>query len=249
MSGHSKWATTKHRKGAKDSARAKLFAKLIRQVEVAAREGGGDVNTNASLRTMFQKARDGSVPLDTIERAIKRGTGELEGVRYESVTYEGYASGGIAVIVETLTDNRNRTSAEIKSTFSKNGGSIAEPGAVSWQFDRKGLIEVPGSLDEDQLLEWALESGGENLSSNGENFVITTDPTELGMVRDALEELGVKVLSADLTLVPQNVIPITDEGETKKVLRLMDAIDDHDDVQNVYANFDLSDELLASYEG
>jgi YebC/PmpR family DNA-binding regulatory protein len=249
MSGHSKWATTKHRKGAKDSARAKLFAKLIRQVEVAAREGGGDVNTNASLRTMFQKARDGSVPLDTIERAIKRGTGELEGVRYESVTYEGYASGGIAVIVETLTDNRNRTSAEIKSTFSKNGGSIAEPGAVSWQFDRKGLIEVPGSLNEDQLLEWALESGGENLSSNGENFVITTDPTELGMVRDALEELGVKVLSADLTLVPQNVIPITDEGETKKVLRLMDAIDDHDDVQNVYANFDLSDELLASYEG
>ena len=226
-----------------------MFAKLIRQVEVAAREGGGDVNTNASLRTMFQKARDGSVPLDTIERAIKRGTGELEGVRYESVTYEGYASGGIAVIVETLTDNRNRTSAEIKSTFSKNGGSIAEPGAVSWQFDRKGLIEVPGSLNEDQLLEWALESGGENLSSNGENFVITTDPTELGMVRDALEELGVKVLSADLTLVPQNVIPITDEGETKKVLRLMDAIDDHDDVQNVYANFDLSDELLASYEG
>ena len=156
MSGHSKWATTKHRKGAKDSARAKLFAKLIRQVEVAAREGGGDVNTNASLRTMFQKARDGSVPLDTIERAIKRGTGELEGVRYESVTYEGYASGGIAVIVETLTDNRNRTSAEIKSTFSKNGGSIAEPGAVSWQFDRKGLIEVPGSLNEDQLLELAL---------------------------------------------------------------------------------------------
>jgi YebC/PmpR family DNA-binding regulatory protein len=249
MSGHSKWATTKHRKGAKDSARAKLFAKLIRQVEVAAREGGGDINTNASLRTMFQKARDGSVPLDTIERAIKRGTGELEGVRYESVTYEGYASGGIAVIVETLTDNRNRTSAEIKSTFSKNGGSIAEPGAVSWQFDRKGLIEVPGSLNEDQLLEWTLESGGENLSFNGENFVITTDPTELGMVRDALEVLGVKILSADLTLVPQNVIPITDEGETKKVLRLMDAIDDHDDVQNVYANFDLSDELLASYEG
>jgi YebC/PmpR family DNA-binding regulatory protein len=249
MSGHSKWATTKHRKGAKDSARAKLFAKLIRQVEVAAREGGGDVNANAALRTMFQKARDGSVPLDTIERAIKRGTGELEGVRYESVTYEGYAPGGIAVIVETLTDNRNRTSAEIKSTFSKNGGSIAEPGAVSWQFDRKGLIEVPGSLSEDQLLEWVLESGGENLSSNGDNYAITTDPTELGMVRDALEALGVKVLNAELTLVPQNVIPITDETETRKVLRLMDAIDDHDDVQNVYANFDLSDELLASYEG
>ncbi len=167
MSGHSKWATTKHRKGAKDSARAKVFAKLIRQVEVAAREGGGDPNTNASLRTMFQKAREASVPIDTIERAIKRGTGELEGVRYEAISYEGYAPGGVAIIIETLTDNRNRTSAEIKHLLSKNGGNIAEPGAVSWQFDRKGLIEVKGPLDEDQLLEWVLEAGGENFSRPG----------------------------------------------------------------------------------
>jgi len=249
MSGHSKWATTKHRKGAKDSARAKVFAKIIRQVEVAAREGGGDQTSNASLRTMFQKAREASVPIDTIERAIKRGTGELEGVRYESISYEGYAHGGVAVIVETLTDNRNRTSAEIKHIFSKNGGSIAEPGAVSWQFDRKGVLEIQGPIDEDQLLEWVMEAGGENFSANGANFTVTTEPHDVGKVRDALEAFGVKVLSADLTLVPQNLIPVEDEVEAKKILRLLDAIDDHDDVQNVYANFDISDEILASFEG
>jgi YebC/PmpR family DNA-binding regulatory protein len=249
MSGHSKWATTKHRKGAKDSARAKVFAKLIRQVEVAAREGGSDPSANAQLRTMYQKAREASVPLDTIERAIKRGTGELEGVRYEAISYEGYGPDGVAVIVETLTDNRNRTSAEIKHVFGKNGGAIAEPGAVSWQFDRKGIIDVEGPLDEDQLLEWVMEAGAENYEANGANFSITTEPHDLGLVRDALEKQGLKVTSADLTLVPQNTIPITDEHEAKKVLRLMDAIDDHDDVQNVYSNFDISDELMASYEG
>ncbi|MHB1088945.1 MAG: YebC/PmpR family DNA-binding transcriptional regulator [Acidimicrobiales bacterium] len=249
MSGHSKWATTKHRKGAKDSARAKVFAKLIRQVEVAAREGGGDPASNASLRTMFQKAREASVPIDTIERAIKRGTGELEGVRYESISYEGYAPNGVAVIVETLTDNRNRTSAEIKHVFSKNGGSIAEPGAVSWQFDRKGVLELAGPIDEDQLLEWVMEAGGENFEPQGTNFLVTTEPHDVGAVRDALEGFGVKVLSADLTLVAQNLIAVTDESDAKKILRLMEAIDDHDDVQNVYANFDIPDEILASFEG
>jgi YebC/PmpR family DNA-binding regulatory protein len=249
MSGHSKWATTKHRKGAKDSARAKVFAKLIRQVEVAAREGGGDPNANAQLRTMFQKARESSVPIDTIERAIKRGTGELEGVRYEAISYEGYGPDGVAVIVETLTDNRNRTSAEIRHVFGKNGGTIAEPGAVSWQFDRKGVLDVQGPVDEDQLLEWVMEAGAENYEANGTNYSVTTEPHDLALVRDALEKQGLKVTSADLTLVPQNTIPITDEGEVKKILRLMDAIDDHDDVQNVYANFDISDDLLASYEG
>ena len=249
MSGHSKWATTKHRKGAKDAARAKVFAKLIRQVEVAAREGGGDPEANASLRTMFQKAREASVPLDTIERAIKRGTGELEGVRYEAISYEGYAPGGIAIIIETLTDNRNRTSAEIKHLLSKNGGAIAEPGAVSWQFDRNGIVEVKGPIDEDQLLEWVLEAGGENFSAQGDNFAVITDPTEVGMVRDALEGFGLAIATADLTLVPQNLIPVEAEADVTKVLRLMDAIDDHDDVQNVYANFDISDELLANFEG
>jgi YebC/PmpR family DNA-binding regulatory protein len=249
MSGHSKWATTKHRKGAKDQARAKVFAKLIRQVEVAAREGGGDVNTNAALRTMYQKARESSVPIDTIDRAVKRGTGELEGVRYEAISYEGYGPSGVAVIVETLTDNRNRTSAEIKHVFGRQGGAVAEPGAVSWQFDRKGLLEVQGPLDEDQLLEWIMEAGAENYEANGTNYTVTTEPHDLGLVRDALEQHSLKVLSAELTLVPQNVVPVTDETEAKKVLRLMDAIDDHDDVQNVYANFDIADELLAAYEG
>ena len=248
MSGHSKWATTKHRKGAKDSARAKVFAKLIRQVEVAAREGGGDVSANASLRTMYQKAREASVPIDTIERAIKRGTGELEGARYEAVTYEGYAPGGIAVIVETLTDNRNRTSAEIKHLFSKNGGSIAEPGAVSWQFDRKGIIEVKGPVDEDQMLEWVLEAGGENFTTTSDSATVITEPHEVGKVRDALEGFGVTVVSADLTLVPQTVIEVADESEANKILRLVDAIDDHDDVQNVYANFDIPDEILATFD-
>ncbi|MGC2169541.1 MAG: YebC/PmpR family DNA-binding transcriptional regulator [Acidimicrobiales bacterium] len=249
MSGHSKWATTKHRKGAKDSARAKVFAKLIRQVEVAAREGGGDPEANAALRTMFQKARESSVPLDTIERAIKRGTGELEGVRYDPVSYEGYGPGGVAVIVETLTDNRNRTSAEIKHLFGKNGGTIAEPGAVSWQFDRKGIVEVQGPVDEDELLEWIMEAGAENYEANGKNYTVTTEPHDVGAVRNELEGHGLKVLSADLTLVPQNTIPVSDESEAKKILRLMDAIDEHDDVQNVYANFDIDDDLLVAYDG
>lgn len=249
MSGHSKWATTKHRKGAKDSARAKVFAKLIRQVEVAAREGGGDPTANASLRTMYQKAREASVPIDTIERAVKRGTGELEGARYEPVTYEGYGPSGVAVIVETLTDNRNRTSAEIKHLFTRFGGSIAEPGSVAWQFNRKGVIELKGPLDEDQLLERVLESGAENFTENGENYLVTTEPHDLAGVRASLEGSGLSVMNSELTLVPQNVIEITDDGEAKRVLRLVDAMDEHDDVQNVFANFDVSDEVLATFEG
>src|SRR6476659_5867579 len=173
MSGHSKWATIKHQKGAKDKARGKLYAKLIRQVEVAAREGGGDPNSNASLRTMFQKARDASVPLDTIERAIKRGTGELEGVIYESITYEGYGPGGVAVLVEVLTDNRNRTGADIRSLFSRNGGSIAETGAVSWQFHRKGVIILPKAVGEDDLMLVAMEAGAEDLADQGDTWQLT----------------------------------------------------------------------------
>ncbi|CAB4856626.1 unannotated protein [freshwater metagenome] len=249
MSGHSKWATTKHRKGAQDRARAKLFAKLIRQVEVAVREGGADANSNAALRTAFQKARDGSVPIDTIDRAVKRASGDVDGVRYESITYEGYGPNGIAILAESLTDNRNRTSAEVRAVFSKNGGAIAEPGAVAWQFDRKGSIEVPGSLDEDTLLETVMEVGGENLTSNGENFLITTDAAETAIVREALEAAGIKVLSSDLVMIPQNFIEINDESDAKKILRLMEAIDDLDDVQNVYANFDIPDAILATYEG
>jgi YebC/PmpR family DNA-binding regulatory protein len=249
MSGHSKWATTKHRKGAQDKARAKLFAKLIRQVEVAAREGGGDVSANANLRAMYQKARDGSVPLDTIERAIKRGTGELDGVRYEQVTYEGYGPGGVAVLVDTLTDNRNRTGAEMRSIFSRNGGSMAEPGAVAWQFERKGSIEVGRDVDEDTLMELATDAGAEDLESDPDGFSVTTAPGDLATIREALEAKGVTVKNAELTMVPTTTIEVGDESEAKRVLRLMDAIDDHDDVQNVHANFDIPEAVLAAYEG
>src|SRR5580658_2773981 len=188
MSGHSKWATTKYRKGAQDSARAKVFAKIIRQVEVAAREGGSDMTANASLRTMYTKARDASVPIDTIERAIKRGSGELEGVRYESISYEGYAPDGVAVIVECLSDNRNRTGSEIRNLFNKNGGTMAEPGAVSWQFERKGIIAVPRTFDEERVMEVAMEAGAEDLSDDGEHWTVTCAPADLVAVHKALEE-------------------------------------------------------------
>ena len=196
MSGHSKWATTKHQKGVKDKARGKLFAKLIRQVEVAAREGGGDMEANATLRTMFQKARDSSVPMDTIERAIKRGTGELEGVRYEAVSYEGYAPSGVAVIVECLTDNRNRTGAEIRAAFSHNGGSMAEPGAVSWQFERKGVVTVPRTVSEDDLMAIVLDAGAEDLRDEGEMWMLVSDPSSLQTLRSALEAASIQIDSA-----------------------------------------------------
>jgi YebC/PmpR family DNA-binding regulatory protein len=249
MSGHSKWATTKHKKGAKDAARAKSFAKLIRQVEVAAREGGGDINTNASLRTMYSKARDASVPLDTIERAIKRGTGELEGVRYESVTYEGYAPGGVAVIVETLTDNRNRTGADVRNVFAKGGGSMAEPGAVSWQFERRGIMSFPREFDEDQLLEAAMEAGADDLSDAGDHWRVTCSPSELHHVRDALEQAGIVATTAEPSLEPTQIVHLGEDLEAKKVLRLLDALDDLDDVHGVHANYDIADEVFASYEG
>jgi YebC/PmpR family DNA-binding regulatory protein len=249
MSGHSKWATIKHQKGAKDKARGKLFAKIIRQVEVAAREGGGDPDANPTLRTMFQKARDASVPLDTIERAIKRGTGELEGVTYESITYEGYAPGGIAVLVEVLTDNRNRTGAEVRAIFSKMGGSIAEPGAVAWQFERKGSVLVDRKAEEDDLMLAALDAGADDLADDGEAWRVTTPPTDLHRVRTAIEEGGMAVLSADLVLNPTNTVALDSVEAAKKVLRLIDALDEHDDVQNVWANFDIADDILTSLEG
>ncbi|HEX2382646.1 MAG TPA: YebC/PmpR family DNA-binding transcriptional regulator [Acidimicrobiales bacterium] len=245
MSGHSKWATIKHQKGAKDKARGKLFAKVLRQVEVAAREGGGDPDANPTLRTMFQKARDASIPMDTIDRAIKRGTGELEGVTYEQITYEGYAPGGVAVLVEVLTDNRNRTGADIRSLFSRNGGSIAALGAVAWQFDRKGQVLVDRSADEEELMLTALDAGADDLADDGELWRVTTGPTELHRVRSAIEEAGMVVDSADLTMLPQTTIPLTDAEGAKKVLRLIDALDEHDDVQNVHANFDIPDDILA----
>jgi YebC/PmpR family DNA-binding regulatory protein len=220
MSGHSKWATTKYRKGAQDKARAKVFAKCIRAIEVAARDGGGDLDANAGLRTAFQKARAASVPIDTIEKAIKRGTGDLEGVRYESINYEGYGPGGVAIMVETLSDNRNRTGAEMRNVFSRNGGNMAEPGAVGWQFERKGIVTVGLDNDEDKVMEVAMDDGA-----------------------------GITPESVDLSLEPTSLVPVADESEAKKVLRLLEAIDDHDDVQAVHSNADIPDAVIASFEG
>jgi YebC/PmpR family DNA-binding regulatory protein len=249
VSGHSKWATTKYRKGAQDKARAKVFAKLIRQIEVAAREGGSDLTANATLRSTYQKARDASVPLDTIERAIKRGTGELEGVRYEQVSYEGYAPSGVAVIVECLTDNRNRTGADIRSTFSKNGGSMAEPGAVSWQFERRGVILVPKeSAGEDDLMLVALEAGAEDIADAGDHWQVTTAPGDIGTVKTALDGAEISTDSAEVTLVSSTSVGLESESDAKKVLHLVDLLEDHDDVQNVYANFDIPDAILELVE-
>src|SRR5436305_11335562 len=239
MSGHSKWATIKHQKGAKDKARGKLFAKVLRQVEVAAREGGGDPEANPTLRTMFQTGRDAAVPMDTIDRAIKRGTGELEGVTYEQITYEGYAPGGIAVLVEVLTDNRNRTGADVRSIFSRNGGSIAEPGAVAWQFDRKGQVLVDRKVDEEELMLVALDAGADDIADDGELWRVMSPPTDLHKVRTAIEEAGLAVDSSDLTMIPQNTVPLSDGESARKVLRLIDALDEHDDGQNVHATLHL----------
>jgi len=248
MSGHSKWATIKHKKGAADKKRGKLFAKLIKQVEVAARQGGGDPDANPTLRTMFQKARDASVPLDTIERAVKRGTGELEGVDYESITYEGYAPHGVALYVETLTDNRNRTGSEVRSLLSKNGGSLAEPGSVAWQFERKGVVLLEGSVDEDEIMLAALDAGADDLVDEGGTWRLTCEATYLPTVRAALEDAGVPFEAADVTMLATTSVSIDSAEQAKAVLRVMDLLDDNDDVQDVYANFDIPAEVLEALD-
>lgn len=250
MSGHSKWHSIKHKKGAADAKRGKLFAVLSRQIEVAARAGGGDPASNATLRTMIQKARDASLPMDNIQRAIKRGTGEEEGVQYEEINYEGYAPAGVAVYVMCLTDNRNRTGSEVKNIFSKNGGSFAEPGAVSWQFERKGVVVVAkGAADEDDLMLLAADAGAEDVVDGGDVWEVTTPPTDLHAVRSAIEEAGITVQSSDLTMIPSTTIAIEAEAQAKQVLRLVDALEDHDDVEAVYANFDIPESILATLMG
>jgi YebC/PmpR family DNA-binding regulatory protein len=245
MSGHSKWHSIKHAKGAADAARGKQFARLARQIEVAARSGGGDADANPTLRTMVQKARDASMPKDNIERAIKRGTGELEGVTYENITYEGYATNGVAVYVETLSDNRNRTGAEIKNLFMRNGGSLAQPGAVAWQFERKGVVILEKrAATEDDLMLAVLDAGAEDIADQGDTWQVTTGPTDLHAVRTALERAGIGITSADLTMLPSQTVALSDEGSARPVLRLIDALEEHDDVQAVFANFDIPDEVL-----
>ncbi len=248
MSGHSKWATIKHKKGAADQARAKLFAKLIRQVEVAARQGGGDINTNATLRTHFTKARSSSVPIDTIERAIKRGTGELEGVNYESITYEGYAPGGAAILVDVLTDNRNRSGSDIRSIFSKTGGAMAEPGSVAWQFSRKGVVVVAGKHSEDDVMMAGLDAGLDDISRDGDSWKVVCESSSTESLREALEKAGLVVESAESTMLPSAIIELETLENAKAVLRTIDALDENDDVQEVYANFDIPEHIMKLLE-
>ena len=244
MSGHSKWATIKHKKGAADKARGKLFAKLARQIEVAAKSGG-DVDANPTLRTAVQKAKVARMTNDAIDRAIKRGTGESgDDVHYETIMYEGYAPGGVALMIDVLTDNRNRISAEVRQIFTKLGGSMAEPGAVGWQFSRKGQIVTVDGVDEDEVMLAALEAGADDIVAQGSGFRITTDPSVVYEVKSALDEAGIETISADSPLVSENLVPVTDPGDAKAVLRIMEALEDNDDVQDVFSNFDISDELM-----
>jgi YebC/PmpR family DNA-binding regulatory protein len=245
MSGHSKWSTIKHQKGAKDAKRGRLFAKLIRAIEVAARAGGANPDGNAALADAIQKARDNSVPNDTIDRAVKRGAGDLGGQQLDLVTYEGYAPGGVAVLVEALTDNRNRTAADIRHVFTRGGGSIADAGSVAYLFNRRGQLVVPADgVDEDRVMEVALEAGAEDVDPGEDGLTVTTAPGDLRAVRAAFDRAGIPYDAAQVTMVPSVSVPLEREGAVR-VLRLLDALDDLDDVQDVFANFDIPDDVMA----
>ncbi len=254
MSGHSKWATTKHKKAGIDAKRGKLFAKLIKNIEVAARTGGGDLAGNPTLFDAVQKAKKSSVPNDNIDRAVKRGSGaEAGGVDYQAITYEGYAAAGVAVLVECLTDNRNRANAEVRTAITRNGGNPADPGSVSYLFNRKGVVIVPktvasgADLTEDDVLLAVLDAGAEEINDLGDSFEVVSEPTDLVGVRTALQEAGMEYDSAESSLVPTMTVPV-DEEAARKVFKLIDVLEDCDDVQNIYANFDVSDEVLAAID-
>jgi YebC/PmpR family DNA-binding regulatory protein len=245
MAGHSKWKNIRLHKGKADVERGKLFGKLSREITIAAKMGGGNAESNPRLRLAVDKARDASMPADNIKRAVQKGTGELGGEDYEEIVYEGYGPGGVAILVEAATDNRNRTVADLRHLFSKYGGNLGESGSVAWQFARKGVLTLPAAeRDEDEVLEAALEAGAEDLASDGEYFTITTALETLGAVRDALESHGITVESAETEMVAQNTVEPSPE-QTRSLLKLLDALDDHDDVQRVASNADISDEVLA----
>jgi YebC/PmpR family DNA-binding regulatory protein len=246
MSGHSKWATTKHKKAVVDAKRGKLFAKLIKNVEVAARTGGGDPAGNPTLYDAIQKAKKSSVPNDNIDRAVRRGSGqEAGGATYENITYEGYAPGGVAVLVECLTDNRNRAASDVRVAFTRNGGALADPGSVSYLFNRKGVIIVgkTASVTEDDVLGAVLEAGAEEVNDLGDSFEVTSEATDVVAVRSALQEAGIDYESADIAFVPTMEIPV-DEDHARSVFRVIDALEDSDDVQDVYANYSVSDDIM-----
>jgi len=252
VAGHSKWANIKHRKAAQDKKRGKQFAKLIRAIESAAREANSsDPEMSPSLGLAVQKAKDADVPKDNIERACKRGAGDLDGAAaYETATYEGYAPGGVAVLVDVLTDNRNRTASDVRSAFSRVGGSLAEPGSVAFLFTRRGQVVVDATgVEEDELMLAGLDAGMEDLEAEGEVFTAWCDPSDVVQLRGVFEAAGYTILDAGWTMVPASTVPITDKGEAAKVLRLLDALDDNDDVQDVFANYDIGDELLLAIEG
>ncbi|MEO8571816.1 MAG: YebC/PmpR family DNA-binding transcriptional regulator [Chloroflexota bacterium] len=244
MSGHSKWSSIKHKKGAADAKRGKLFTKLARAITVAAREGGGSPENNATLGTAIQKAKDQSMPKDNIQRAIDRGTGEgSDGTTIERIVYEGYGPGGTALLVDALSDNRNRTGSEIRHAFDRHGGSLGEPNSVSWQFEKRGVILLDGKrYDEDDLIV-AIDAGAEDVDGDGDMVRVLTAPSDLTAVRTALEDSGMEIESADVVMDPTTTVEV-EEGDAKTLLKLMDALEDHDDVEAVFANFDISDEVM-----
>jgi len=246
MSGHSHWATIKHKKGAADAKRGKVWSKIARMIIVAAKNGGGDPDSNLTLRYAIDKGKAANMPKDTIEKAVKKGTGDIEGASFESIQYEGYGPNGVAILVEVLTDNRNRTGPEIKRIFEKGGGSMGTPGCVSWMFSKKGMIAIATSaIGEDDLMELVLGAGADDMQNSGEVYEITCDPAAYEGLKKAIEAKNVPIQSAEISMVPQTTIPIADVDAARKIIRLMDAFDDQDDVQNAHANFDIPEEIAA----
>jgi YebC/PmpR family DNA-binding regulatory protein len=244
MSGHSKWSSIKHKKAATDAKRGKIFTKVIKEITVAARMGGGDIETNPRLRTAVQAAKAENMPKDNIERAIKKGTGELEGVNYEEISYEGYGPGGAAVLVESLTDNKNRTVADIRSIFGKNGGNLGENGCVAWMFDKKGYIVVESSaVDEDTLMETALEAGAEDIREDDSNYEVITEPGDFEAIKEAIDTASIPYIDAEVTMLPQNTTNLAGK-EAEQMVRLMEMLEDCDDVQKVYTNADIPEDMV-----
>jgi YebC/PmpR family DNA-binding regulatory protein len=244
MSGHSKWSTIKHKKALKDARRGRMFTKLIKDLTIAARIGGSDLSANPRLRTALAAAKGASMPNDTIDRAIKKGAGELEGVTYEDVVYEGHGPGGVAIMLQVLTDNKNRTVSEIRHFFTKHGGNLGSPNSVAWMFTKKGIITVDkGQVDEDRLMELALDAGAEDMTAGDELFEIVTPPEDLEVVREALEKAGIALASAETTMVPQNTVTLSGK-EAEQTLKLLEILQEHDDVQSVSANFDIAQEEM-----
>jgi len=251
MSGHSKWSTIKHKKGAADAKRGKLFSKLTRAIIVAAKEGGGDPSANLALQNAIEKARSYSMPKDTIDRAIAKGSGaDADASTFETVVYEGYGPSGVAVIVEALTDNRNRTAGEVRHTFAKNDGNLGGSGAVAWLFERRGVVLVPADgVDEDELTLAAAEGGADDVTLDGSSFQVLCAPEQLAAVREAIEAAGLPVENAELTMLPKTTVEVADESDAKKILRLLEQLEDNDDVQDVYANFDIPEQVLEAVAG